>query len=130
MIGARLRVDLSRPGWFQWGDPSAYHSWPAWVASLEPGPDGHRAIRPGVRERTREATLEALGRVGPALRAAVARAQGQSSGLNTAGNSAQPSGREIYPTEARLTFIYVPGDRNGRPIRITSGGMTNYQSSW
>jgi RNA polymerase sigma factor (sigma-70 family) len=128
--GAVLRVDYSLPGWFQWGDPGMYHSWPGWVVPVEPGPQGRRVLRPIIRERTREAVLQALSRLNPEVRDAAVQTVRQT--LNAAGEAASrvPLEAQVYPTVLRLTFIYVPGSSNARRIRITSGTMTNYQLTW
>jgi RNA polymerase sigma-70 factor (ECF subfamily) len=127
---AVLRVDYSLPGWFQWGDPGMYHSWIGWVVPVEPGPQGRRVLRPVIRERSREAALQDLRWLNPQVRDAAV--QTVRATLNAAGKapSRVPLEAQVYPTELRLTFVYVPGSSNARRIRISSGTMTNYQMSW
>ena len=130
LAGATLRVDYSLPGWFQWGDPGMFHSWVMWVVPVEPGPQGRRVPRPIIRERTREAALQALRRLDPHLREAAFQTVRES--LDPQGQTARtaPLEAQIFPTELRLTFIYIPSASNARRIRISSGEMTNYQLSW
>jgi RNA polymerase sigma-70 factor, ECF subfamily len=130
LAGATLRVDYSLPGGFQWGDPGMFHSWVMWVVPVEPGPQGRRVLRPIIRERTREAALQALRRLDPLIREAAFQTVRES--LNRQDQTARAASLEaqIFPTELRLTFIYIPSASNARRIRISSGEMTNYQLSW
>jgi hypothetical protein len=130
LAGATLRVDYSQPGAFQWGDPGQFHSWTAWVVPVERGREGRRVLRPTVRERTREATVEAVRRLDPRLRAAAGQSVSQPDDPARPSQPADPPEAEVFPTALRLTFVYIPGSSNGRPIRISSGGMTNWQGSW
>src|SRR5206468_1488276 len=52
LAGATLRVDYQQPGWYEWRP----RSWYRWVI---PTADGKRVPRRLLRERTREAALQA-----------------------------------------------------------------------
>jgi hypothetical protein len=90
--GAALRVDYTQPGWFQWRQPGEIGA-ARWVREIEPGPQGRRVLMPPVRERTREAALQAVRRVRP-----------------------QAEASEIYPTIVDLVIVYIPGSSNDRMI--------------
>jgi hypothetical protein len=128
--GAVLRVDYSLPGSFQWGDPGMFHSWPCWVVPTVPGPQGRRVLRPMIRERTREAVLQAVRRLDPEVRTAALHSVRDTISPPAEAGSLAPLEAQVYPSVLRLTFVYVPGLLNARRIRITSGTMTNYQLSW
>ena len=89
--GATLRVEYTQPGAFQWRRPDEIGTAP-WIRVLAPGPNGRRVLMPPVRERTREAALQAVCRILPA---------------------AEPA--QIFPTELNLTILYFPGVSNRRP---------------
>jgi hypothetical protein len=59
----------------------------------EPGREGRRAFRPLIRERTREAALQAVSRIDP---------------------QADPA--QIVPSGLDLAIVYLPGTSNRRPI--------------
>jgi hypothetical protein len=158
--GAALRVEYTVPGGFQWGDPARYGTWMNWVVAVEPGKNGRRVFRPILKGRTREEVLQALLQLDPKVREAAfqspveaqkapderirpASGSGPGAGVDRstrprAGGDRSPRRTDIdsaleaqiFPTELRLSFIYMPGVANSRQIRITSGGMTNYQASW
>jgi hypothetical protein len=94
LAGAALRVDYTQPGGFQWGAPN-WLEWTRWVIPVEPGPQGKRALRPLVRERTREAALQAARRADP--RADESRIA--ASGLD-------------------LTILYLPGTSSARDLHV------------
>jgi hypothetical protein len=113
LAGATLRVDYTVPGWYEWrvGRPDALQ----WVVPLEPGPEGRRALRGPVRERTREATLEAVRRFDPKLREALTQAVSAADPRQAA---ARPEDAEIVPTQLALTIVYIPGLSNRLPLHI------------
>ena len=41
-----------------------------------------------------------------------------------------PLEAQVFPTELGLTFVYIPGLSNARPIRILHGDINNWQPSW
>jgi hypothetical protein len=80
---ATMHVDYTLPGWFQWHAPADLLG-PGWPP-----------LRPAlVRERTREAALQAARRIHP-----------------------QATDAQVTPTEAELAFIYTWGDAKAREIR-------------
>jgi hypothetical protein len=94
LSGAALRVDYTQPGWYQWRQPGEFGK-ERWVIEVEPGPTGRRVLMPPIRERTREAALQAVRRVRP---------------------DAKPS--EIYPTILDLVIVYIPGSSNDRLLHL------------
>lgn len=80
---ATLQVDYTLPGWFQWHAPTDLLG-PGWPP-LRPAP---------VRERTREAALQAARRLDPGATDA-----------------------QVVPTEADLAFIYTWSSAEAREVR-------------
>jgi Putative zinc-finger len=92
LAGSVLRVDYTQPGWFEWPAPENFVRW---RMTVEPGPKGRRELRAPIRERTREAAVEALRRVPAPVREA--------------------SGKtEITPTRYYLAIVYIPGGTSTR----------------
>jgi hypothetical protein len=89
--------------------------WLQWVIPLEPGFGGRRVLRPQVRERTREAALDAARRLAPTLSDRVVQALRR---FDPRGEVIPmvPDASEIVPTSLELTLIYFPGNSNKRPI--------------
>jgi len=115
LAGATLRVDYTQPGWYQWLQPGDFTS-RRWVVSLEPGPKGRRELMPPVRERTREAALQAARRVLPPVTAAMVDAHRRyGPGMTAAKRLPQPE--QIAPTELDLVVVYIPGATNAHPVR-------------
>jgi RNA polymerase sigma-70 factor (ECF subfamily) len=105
LAGAVLRVDYSQPGEYEWRPPGPYLL--RWLVPVDLGPDGRRLIpRPLVRERTREAALQALRRLDPQMRAAVRAAAGRSDPRFLAEPVSDEA--QIVPTELNLTLLYIP----------------------
>jgi hypothetical protein len=127
--GATLRVDYTQPGEFQWGDPGLFHNWTRWVIPVEPGQHGRRVVRPALRGRSREEVLQGLRRLEPKmLAAAVHRADPRFQGEEASANV--PLEAQVFPTELRLVFVYIPSLANARALHIVSGGIENYQVSF
>jgi hypothetical protein len=103
--GAALRVDYTQLGWFQW--VVAGGNWPDWVTILEPGPQGRRAIRAPVRERTRAAALQAALQTDP-----------------------HASEAQLQPTERHLRVLYMPGVANRRTIHLVGDDNDAYWRTW
>jgi Putative zinc-finger len=120
LAGATLRVDYSQPGWYEWRPPVDSLRW---IVPAGPPPDGRWLLPPIVRERTREAALQALRRVEPQIREAVWQAVLRAD----PGNEPTPPGEEaqIVPTNLELTTLYVPGTTRF-PVQFQS---TNRQSA-
>jgi hypothetical protein len=118
--GATLWVEYTQPGWFQWV-PGYGGPWQTW---LMPVGETHRAIRPPIRERTREAVLARLARVDPKLRQAI----WESRRRDDAGFTPPTSdAAEVYPTSLDLLLIYIPGTTHKHPIRIFGAGLVSCQ---
>jgi Putative zinc-finger len=120
LAGATLRVDYSQPGWYEWRPPGDALRW---VVPLGPPPDGRWLLTPVVRERTREAVLQALRRGDPQIREAVWKAVLRA----VPGNEPSPPSEEaqIAPSKLELTTLYVPGTTRF-PVQFQS---TNRQSA-
>jgi RNA polymerase sigma-70 factor, ECF subfamily len=125
LAGASLRVDYTQPGWFQWGACGWSGRYTRWVVPLEFTPQGRRVPRPPIRERTREATLQAVRLVDPELRqallAATCRADPR---LPLEAHVVEED--QIVPTTLDLAFIYIPGSTNIRPVYEEHG----YDCGW
>jgi hypothetical protein len=109
LSGTALRVDYTQPGWFEWHPPAKTSL--RWVVRSTPDGEDRWLPVPAVRERTREAALQAMRRVDPRIRAAV-----QTAGLAAAGTAVVPATTALPPEEAQivptrldLTTIYIPG---------------------
>jgi hypothetical protein len=117
--GGALRVEYTRPGEFQWGDPGLVWSWSRWFVIREHGRQGHWAPRPSVHARTREGVVEALLRVDPTIRdGATHRHPLRALELASAASPPVPLEAQIFPTELNMVFIYVPSRSNEHPIHI------------
>jgi hypothetical protein len=129
LTGAALRVEYTQPGWFQWGDPGLAADWTPWVVPLEPGPQGRRLLRPPIRERTREAALQAVRQLDPKIRDAAVQVR---SGLGPEGAAAPviPLEAQIFPTQLGLTIIYFPGTSNARSVRVLHHGINTWMRTW
>ena len=88
LAGSTLRVDYSLPGAFQWSRPET-----GW----------RRFLPPLVRERTREAALQAARRIDP-----------------------QVAEDQITPTSLNLSFLYLPGGPNTGYMRIVQIGNSGW----
>jgi hypothetical protein len=123
LAGSALWIDYTQPGWFQWvtgyGGP-----WQTWLMPVGSGPEGQRAPRPKVRERTREAALQALRRIDRKLRASIWESRRRDDPGYT-----PPADElaEIQPTTLDLVLIYIPGASHKRPIRIFAAGLVSCQ---
>jgi RNA polymerase sigma-70 factor (ECF subfamily) len=114
LIGTALRVDYTQPGWSEWQ--------PLWSLrwAVRPGPnkEGKWLPVPPVRERTREAALQALRRLDPQIREAVrATLQGLvDRGALPSTTAFPPEEEQIVPTRLDLVTIYIPGTAKNRVI--------------
>jgi RNA polymerase sigma-70 factor (ECF subfamily) len=107
LAGTALRVDYTQPGWFEWQPDWSLR----WAVRSASGREGKWLSVPAVRERTREAALEALRRLDPQIRAAVrATVQGWVERGALPLTTALPSEEaQIVPTRLDLATIYIPG---------------------
>jgi RNA polymerase sigma-70 factor, ECF subfamily len=117
LTGAVLRVDYSVPGWFQWGNPAFSWHWSRYLVVVEPGEHGRWMPRPPIRERTREAAIEAVRQVAPEIRNRAIHALRDLSGRQDPEPDA-PWEAQIFPTTLNLTVIYVPGASNERMVHV------------
>jgi hypothetical protein len=118
--GASLWIEYTQPGWFQWV-PGYSGPWQTWLMPVEPG---RRAVRPPIRERTREAVLQRLATVDPKLRSAIWESRRRDdSGFRPPADDAA----EVSPTSLHLLLIYVPGSAHKHPIRIFSAALVSCQ---
>jgi RNA polymerase sigma-70 factor (ECF subfamily) len=129
LTGAALRMEYTQPGGFQWGDPGLAADWTRWVVPLEPGPQGRRLLRPPIRERTREAALQALRQLDPKIRDAAVHVRG---GRSPDGAAAPviPLEAQIFPTQLGLTIIYFQGTSNARSVRVLHHGINGWHRTW
>jgi hypothetical protein len=89
------------------------------------GPQVRLIPRPKVRERTREAALQALRRVDPQVRAAVLAAAGRTDPrLLTAPASDE---EQIVPTDLNLTLIYAPARQS---VVVVSSDFWSVMGAW
>jgi hypothetical protein len=127
LAGAALRLDYTRPGEYQWGNPDMVWSWSRWFVIREHGRHGRWAPRPSVRGRTREAVVEALRHLDPAIRDAAAhRHPMRAQELASEPPPPVPLEEQVFPTNLSLVFIYVPSGSNDAPIHIVG----RYSQSW
>jgi RNA polymerase sigma-70 factor, ECF subfamily len=116
LSGATLRVDYTVPGGFQWGDLRHVEAI-SWVVPIEVGKPGRRALRPPIRERTREATLEAVRRVAPQIREALLRKEcSEDPHLEAAPHTVEED--QIFATHLELVFVFIPGMTTERPLHV------------
>jgi hypothetical protein len=114
LAGATLRVEYTQPGWFTWRAPGPY-----WLRFVVPLSSDRRVLFPLVRERTREAALQALRRVDPAIRDAALRlARNADPRLEAA---VPDDEAQIVPTERDLVVLYTPDLANKRGIHVLWG---------
>jgi hypothetical protein len=81
-----------------------------------------------VRERTREAALQAVRRLDPQLREAAVHqlsVPGQTGGAKRP----IPLEEQIFPSELGLTIVYIPGPSNALLMRILNHGGPSWQPS-
>jgi hypothetical protein len=124
LAGATLRVKYTQPGSFEWRPPGNW--WWRYVIALE---RGKRVPLPQVRERTREAALQALRRVDPQIREAILRALRRSD--PGADSASLDEAAQIVATELELAIIYIPDSSNKRSIRVVWGnGGNSVVTTW
>jgi RNA polymerase sigma-70 factor (ECF subfamily) len=105
LAGATLRVDYTVPGWYELAVPDP--AWRLWLAPVTPGRQGSRAVRPPVREQTREAALLAARRLDP-----------------------QTEEAQIVPTTLKCIIVYIPGSSNARAIHRVGLDHNLYTRTW
>jgi RNA polymerase sigma-70 factor (ECF subfamily) len=123
LSGAVLRVDYRQAGWFEWRPPGPYLL--RWLVPVDPGPHVRLIPRPIVRERTREAALQALRRVDPQMRAAILAAAGRNDPRLLAAPMSDEA--QIVPTELNLTLIYAPARQS---VLVVSSDFWSILGPW
>jgi hypothetical protein len=127
LAGAALRIEYTRPGEFQWGDPGMVWSWSRWFVIREHGRHGRWEPRPSVRAGTREEVVQALRGLDPAIRdGAVHRHPMRAKELASDPPSPVPLEEQVFPTALNVVFIYVPSGSNDQAIHIVG----RYSQSW
>ena len=123
---ATMRVEYTQPGWFQWANPALAPHWMYYLVAVEPGRTGHSVPRPRVRERTREAAIEALHRLDPRIRerALYALHLGRQPDQS---EPPVPLEAQVFPSELTLTFVYIPGASNAQAVHIIHRQGDNWQ---
>jgi hypothetical protein len=116
LAGAALRVDYQQPGWFEWRP--AGPSWLRWILPTGPGPSFRRVFRPVVRERTREAAVQALRGVDREVRETARSVAVRVDPRLEAGFPAEEA--QIVPTGLELTTIYLTGATSPYKVTIVS----------
>jgi hypothetical protein len=124
-----LRVEYTVPGWFQWGNPDLRWHWANYLVVTEPGPHGRWAPRPPIRERTREAVMQAVRRVDPQIRSKVIHVMRDKRGHQDP-EPDTPWEAQIFPTTLNLTFIYIPGATNERMVHIVHLNGDSWHLLW
>jgi RNA polymerase sigma-70 factor (ECF subfamily) len=124
--GAVLRIDYTQPGWFTWRVPGPW--WLRWVAPLEPGPEGRRALMPPVRERTRAAALLAARELASHLSEAARQITRRDGAVFDAANVLQEA--EMIPTQLDLAIIYLLGTANRHSIVVERPDHDSSSITW
>jgi hypothetical protein len=133
LTGAVMRVDYTQPGWYEWRVPGPAGYWLQWVIPLAPGEPltttGRRAPRPPVRERTREAALQAARRIDPQLLARMVQANRRfQPGFDE--REMEPQESQIVPTGLDLTILYLPGASHARCAQWTDARGSTSNATW
>jgi RNA polymerase sigma-70 factor, ECF subfamily len=120
--GATLRVDYSLPGWYEWR-PGGWFQW------VLPTADGRRVPRPPLRERTREAALQAARRYIPPFAQPMVKAMRS---LTPGVTEAQmiPQETDVVPTTLRLQITYIPGSSHRHAIVTFHSGVDERRGTW
>jgi hypothetical protein len=127
LAGAALRVDYSQPGGYEWAPPQGLLPL-RWIVPIGPPPDGRRLMVPVVREKTREAALQALRQVDPQVWAAVREAVRR----GAPDTPPQPPAEEeqISPTKLDLFTLYIPSSSTRFPVQYQATDRQSLIGSW
>ena len=111
-----IRVVYTQPGWFEWGPPQ--NQTLRWAVRSAPGREGKWLSVPAVRERTRDAALQALRRIDPEIRTAVRATALAEVGraVVPATSNLPPEEEQIVPAPLNLVTLYIPGTTKDRLI--------------
>jgi hypothetical protein len=127
LADAALRVDYTQPGWYEWRPPGAA-GWvhrPPFAVPVGRGAHIKRLMMPRIRERTREAALEAARRLDPELRQALLQYMRL---ITPQIDEAQmvPQDAQIVPTRLGLAFAYIAGTSSDRNALVRCDQVANY----
>jgi hypothetical protein len=99
-----------------------------WVVPLGPAPEGRLLLVPVVREKTREAALQALRRLDPRIREAAWQAVRR---LDRPSQQPPPNEEaQIVPTRLELVTLYIPGSGTQFPVQFQATDMQNVAGGW
>jgi Putative zinc-finger len=124
---ATLRVDYTQPGWYEWRPPgmAAWVPRPPFAVPVGRGPPIKRLMMPHIRERTREAALQAARRLDPQIRQALLQyTQLISPQIDEA--QMAPLDAQITPTRLGLAFAYIAGTSSDRNALVRSDQIGSY----
>jgi RNA polymerase sigma-70 factor, ECF subfamily len=122
LAGAALRVDYQLPGWYEWR-PGSWYRW------VMPTADGKRVPRLLLRERTREAALEAARRYFPPFAPAMVKAERTfTPGVTEA--QVAPQAKDVVPTRLELQITYIPGSSHRHAIVTFIPGGDDWRATW
>jgi hypothetical protein len=122
LAGATLRVDYSLPGWYEWR-PGSWFRW------AMPTADGKRVPRPPLRERTREAALQAARRYFPPFAQPMVKAERAFAPGVTAAQLT-PQEKDVVPTTLELQITYFPGSSHRHPFVTFRPGGDDWRATW
>jgi hypothetical protein len=120
-------VDYRQPGWYEWQPAGGLLSL-RWIAPLEPPPDGRWLLVPVVRERTREAALQALRQVDPQIREAVWKAALRYNPRLEPASASEEA--QIVPSKLDLTTLYIPGTSTRFWVQFQATNRQSNAGSW
>jgi hypothetical protein len=122
LAGAALRVDYSLPGWYEW------RAW-SWYRWAMPTADGKRVLRPPLRERTREAALQAARRYFSPFAAPMVKAERAFKPTVTEAQLV-PQEADIVPTARELQITYFPGSSHRHPFVTFRPSGDDWRATW
>jgi hypothetical protein len=122
LAGATLRVDYQLPGWYEWR-PGSWFRW------AMPTVDGKRVPRLLLRERTREAALQAARRYFPPFAPAMVKAERTfTPGVTEA--QLTPDMKDVVPTRLELQITYIPGTSHRYALVTFGPGGDDWRATW
>src|SRR5205085_3425126 len=99
-----------------------------WVVPLGPPPEGRRLMVPVVREKTREAALQALRRVHPQIRQAIWEAVRRNDRQSP--QQPPPEEEQIVPSRLELFTLYIPGSGTRFPVQFQATDWQSLAIGW
>ena len=122
LAGATLRVDYQQPGWYEWR-PGSWYRW------ATPTADGKRVPRLLLRERTREAALQAARRYFPPFAQAVVKAE-RAFNPGVTEEQLTPQAKDVVPTTLELQITYFPGSSHRHVIVTFLPSDDDWRATW